>query len=113
MRSLDRTGIPNLKPEAHTVATVAVTYKSTVPTGGGKVKKKADIDKRNLTFDEQDHASKSEPKGQHVLDWFIEGPKGTKYTIAITSPPESVWSHSATLGADGKDAGLKEFPVNS
>jgi len=95
------------------VATVGVTYKSKAPAGGGSVKKKADIDKKSLTFDANDSASRSEPKGSHVLDWFIEGPKGTKYTIAITAPPESVWSHSATLGSDGKDAGLKEFPVDS
>ena len=95
------------------MATVGVTYKSTAPSGGGHVKKKADIDNKNLKFDQNDSASRSEPKGQHVLDWFIEGPKGTKYTIAITAPPESVWSHSATLGANGQDAGLKEFPVNS
>jgi hypothetical protein len=93
------------------MATVHVSFTS---QSTGAVQKQANIDNVNLTFDQNGHASMQVTKGSHVLEWFIKGRVGTTYAIAITAPPEAVWAHPATtLGAGGKDAGLKQFSVNS
>jgi hypothetical protein len=50
-------------------------------------------------------ASKNLPGGrEHALQWWIKGPNGTKYTVAITAPPEAATKYTATFNKDGEDA---------
>jgi hypothetical protein len=47
----------------------------------------------------------------HVIDYFVRGQTGGRYSVAITSPVESRLSRSGTLDADQMDVGHAYFFV--
>jgi len=70
----------------------------------------ARIDDEPLKF-KDGKASRDVEAGIHFLQYFVLGPPGTTYRIAITSPAQSKWERKGAVPGDGLTAGSKKFVV--
>jgi len=53
------------------------------------------------------------PAGPNLLEWYVRGAPGSKYTIEITEPAEALMTYSGTLDGAQKDSGQIQFEVES
>jgi hypothetical protein len=48
---------------------------------------------------------------EYIVQWFVQGPKGSKYTVIISNPREAEFQLTQTLGNSGKDFGGFRFTL--
>lgn len=48
---------------------------------------------------------------EFILHWFVKAPKGTTYSISISSPKEAQYQLTKTTGKSEKDCGIFKFSV--
>lgn len=82
-----------------------VTFKAS-----GTARLKALVDQKPISFN-GGTAEKELAAGEHSLTWAVIGQPGAKYTIEITAPASVKFSHSATLDASMRDAGVQWFTL--
>ena len=46
---------------------------------------------------------------EFILHWFVEAPKGTTYSVSISSPKEAQYQLTKIIGKSGKDSGVFTF----
>ncbi len=62
---------------------------------------RAFVDQREVTF-VGDEAVAEVETGEHSLTWVVEGPRGSSYRIAITTPAEAKFDRTATFDSSEK-----------
>jgi hypothetical protein len=72
---------------------------------------KAWVDGQALSFGPSNQAVIAVSSKAHVITWVALGAPGESYAIQITKPEQAVFSHTGTIDADKKDAGLHWFSV--
>lgn len=67
------------------------------------------IDGRKLQFSGDTATLKLTAAQEYTIQWFVRGDPGAKYTLQILKPKEAKFTHTATLDAAKKDAGIFWF----